>query len=156
MLPSQITGGGMSQFEHLIQAAKKGNLGVAKTVLENHPEFARMKDETGATALHYAAFSGHRELVQLLVKHGADINARDHRFGATPAGWAIEYLRELGGFLSIELQDLAFAIERRDVDWVRRFLERFPALARMNAPDGKPFSLLAKESGCSEIDKLFE
>lgn len=44
--------------------------------------------------------------VQELVRQGAEINATDVEFGATPTGWAIEYLRELGGVLAIELNDL--------------------------------------------------
>jgi hypothetical protein len=36
-----------------------------------------------------------------LHESAADINARDDRFDATPAGWAIEYLRGLGGLLAI-------------------------------------------------------
>jgi len=145
----------MTDFEKLIDASKRSDLALTKEVLANHPEFINKKDETGATALHYAAFGGHREVVQLLVKHGADVNARDDRFGATPAGWAIEYLRELGGFLSIELQDFAFAIGRGDVDWVRRFIERFPALQHINNSDGKSFKVLAEESGNPAIVKLF-
>lgn len=31
--------------------------------------------------------------------------SRDDRFGATPAGWATEYLRGAGGLLSIEIDD---------------------------------------------------
>ncbi len=145
----------MTDFEKLIDAAKRGDLALAKKVLENHPEFISKKDQTGATALHYSAFGGHQEIVRLLVKRDADINARDDRFDATPTGWAIEYLRELGGFLSIELQDFAYAIEHRDVDWVRRFLQRFPALAKMNAPDGRAFRSMAVQSGGSEIVELF-
>jgi hypothetical protein len=34
----------------------------------------------------------------------------------------------MGGFLGIELSDLAHAIERGDTEWVARFLRRFPAL----------------------------
>ena len=41
-----------------------------------------------------------RAIVRLLVQQGADINARDTEFGATPAGWAIEYLREMGAWES--------------------------------------------------------
>ena len=93
--------------------------------------------------------------MRFLVEHGADINARDGRFGATPAGWAIEYLRELGGFLSIELQDFAYAIDRGDAVFIRRFLERFPALVQAKNSDGKPFKLLAMQSRNPEIMKLF-
>lgn len=146
----------MAEFEEFLEAAKSGDINTTEKVLDEHPELVNQKDETGATALHFAAFSGHRELARVLVKHGADINAPDDRFGATATGWAIEYLREMGGFLSIELQDFAYAIEKGDIDWVRRFLERFPGLAHSEHLNGKPFKVLAMEVGHPEILKLFE
>lgn len=146
----------MSGLKELIEASKGGHLEEAKMILRRHPELVNRQDETGATALHYAAFGGHHALVRLLVENGAEVNARDSRFGATPAGWSIEYLRELGGFLSIELEDLAFAIRRGDVEWVTRFLKRFPALRKARYREGKPFKQLAQESGYEEIVRLFE
>lgn len=38
-----------------------------------------VSDRTGRTALHHAAFSGHCELVELLIKNGASVNAFDKR-----------------------------------------------------------------------------
>ena len=146
----------MGDFEKLIEAAKHGNLTDVRAVAHSHPEFINQRDQTGATALHYAAFGGHRGVVQALVEQGAEINAGDSQFGATPAGWAIEYLREMGGFLGIELDDFAYAIRRGDVEWVARFLKRFPALRRMCDTQGRPFTLLAEQSGNPEIAKLFE
>lgn len=145
----------MADFEKLIDAARQGDLAGVKAILHKHPEFVNQRDPTGATALHYAAFGGHRSIVQELVKQGADINATDSKFGATPTGWAIEYLREMGGFLAIELNDLAHAIRRGDAEWIKRFLTRFPALREANDPQGKPFKLLALESGNQEIANLF-
>lgn len=145
----------MSEFDKLIEAAGQGNLADVKTVLRTHPQLINQLDQSGATALHYAAFGGHRSVVQELVKRGAEINARDNKFGATPAGWAIEYLREMGGFLAIELDDLAHAIRRGDVEWVTRFLRRLPALRGASDPQGKPFKLLARECGNQEIANLF-
>jgi ankyrin repeat protein len=145
----------MGDFEKLIEAAKHGNVADVRAIARSHPELINQRDQTGATALHYAAFSGHRGVVQALVEQGAEVNIGDSQFGATPAGWAIEYLRELGGFLGIELDDLAYAIQRGDVEWVTRFLTRFPALRRTRDTQGRPFTLLAQQSGNPEIAKLF-
>jgi hypothetical protein len=145
----------MGDFEKLIEAAKHGNAEEVRAVVQDHPELINQRDELGATALHHAAFGGHRDVVRALVELGADVNARDSEFGATPAGWAIEYLREMGGFLGIELNDFAHAIRRGDVEWVARFLKRFPGLRQATDAQGKPFTLLAHESGNAEIAKLF-
>jgi len=145
----------MTDFERLIGAAEKGNVDEVRAVLRDHAEFVNQKDSTGATALHYAAFGGHRAVVVELVKYGADVNARDNRFGATPTGWAIEYLREVGGLLGIEMEDFGHAIRRGEVEWVTRFLRRFPALRTASDSHGKPFQLLAHESGNQHIANLF-
>jgi ankyrin repeat protein len=115
-----------------------------------------MRDSVGATALHHAAFGGHRAVVEELARVGADINARDDRFEATPTGWAIEYLRELGGLLGTELNDFAHAIQTGQVEWVRRFLQRFPILRQARDAQGTPFKALARQSGNQEITKMFE
>lgn len=145
----------MSGVDKLIEAAKKGDLAEIKTVLRDHAGLINQRDQTGATALHYAAFAGHRSVVEELVRKGADINARDGQFGATPAGWAIEYMREMSGFLAIELDDFAHAIRRGEIEWVTRFLRRFPSLRQASDKHGKPFKLLAEESGNKDIAGLF-
>jgi hypothetical protein len=91
-----------------------------------------------------------------LVQRGADVNAKDAEFGATPAGWAIEYLREMGGLLGIELEDFGYAIRKGETEWVARFLRRFPALRGANDSQGQPFRMLAQQSGNPEIARLFE
>ena len=146
----------MGDFEKLIEAAKRGAVEDVRAIVPSHPELINKRDALGATALHHAAFGGHRLVVQLLVQQGAEINARDAQFGATPSGWAIEYLREMGGFLAIELDDLAYAIRRGDVKWATRFLKRFPALRQASDTQGNRFKLLAHQSGNPEIVRLFE
>jgi hypothetical protein len=83
------------------------------------------------------------------------VNARDAEFGATPAGWAIEYFRELGGHLAIELEDLAYAIQTRDATWVKRFLGRFPHLRTAVYRDQVTFRQLAIDSGDRKLAELF-
>ena len=138
----------------LFAAAKRGDLPTVQKVLETHWDIVNETDELGATALHHAAFGGHSDVARFLVKHGANINARDNRFNATPAGWAIEYLREMGALLGIELNDFSFAIQRGDVAWVKRFLDRFPAFRAAVDSDGTPFIELAKTLGNTEIIRL--
>jgi len=146
----------MTDLDRFIEAAQHGDLECVKSLLEKDRQLAVERDESGATALHYAALNGHRGIVELLVERGANVNSRDGQFGATPAGWAIEYLRELGGYLAIELDDLAFAIRSGDARWVKRFLTRFPALRSGFDNSGRPFQQLARECGNPEIAKVFE
>ncbi len=146
----------MSELEKLVEAAKCGDVESVSALVRRNPELINERDEFGATALHHAAFGGHRAVAQLLVQHGAEINARDAEFGATPAGWAIEYLREMGGFLGIELDDFAYAIRRGDVEWTMRLLRRFPDLRSAGDTRGNSFKLLAGQSGNPEILRLFE
>jgi hypothetical protein len=140
----------------IIAAVEAGDAARVRELLASDPALARAKDGDGATALHYATIHGHREIVGLLLENGADINARDERFGATPAGWAIEYLREAGGLLAIEIEDVLFAIHANDVRWVRRLVTRLPCLAKASDRRGKALSLHAAESGNEEIARLFE
>lgn len=146
----------MTDFEKLIEAAKLGKIDEIRPLIRHQIELVNQRDSSGATPIHYAAFGGHREIVRLLAVHGADINARDAQFGATPSGWAIEYLRELGGFLGIELSDLAYAIHTQDVAWTERFLKRFPGLRLASDENGVPFKLLAEESANPDLIRLFE
>jgi ankyrin repeat protein len=146
----------MSDLQKLIEATIHGNLEEVRAILQSHPDLINQKDAAGATPVHYAAFGGHCAVVEYLVQQGANINATDAQFNATPAGWAIEYIRELGGFLSIELADFAHAVRRGDVEWTKRFLERFPALRHASDSQGNSFRQLAAESRNPEIVSLFE
>ena len=145
----------MGELDRLMEAAKRGDVGEVTAVVREHARLVNERDEMGATALHHAAFGGHCDVAEVLVKHGADVNARDGKFGATPAGWVIEYLREMGGFLGIELADFEFAIQKGDVEWVRRWVERFPALREARDGEGRLLRELARELGNEEILGLF-
>lgn len=56
------------------------------------------------TGLHYAALHGHRQMIDLLLQEGADVNVKDTKVNSTPAGWAQhgghievkEYLEQIG------------------------------------------------------------
>src|SRR5512143_3812016 len=128
-------------------AVKSADTARVRELVAADPALVQARDEEGATALHHAAERGHRDIVRLLLENGAAINARDDRFNATPTGWAIEYLRGLGGLLAMEIEDTLFAIRERDVQWVRRLLSRRAALAWATDLGGKPLAQHATECG---------
>lgn len=139
----------------LFRAVESGDLEAVHSILGEDPELVHARTPGGATPLHLATLGGHREIARLLIGHGANPNAIDHRFGATPAGWAIEYLRAHSAFLATELDDLAWAVQERHVPLVRRLLERFPALRDESTLDGPTFRELAETSRDPEIRSLF-
>jgi ankyrin repeat protein len=49
-----------------------------------------VKDVDGVTALHRAAMAGHVDATRVLIAHGAQVNALDGMFSATPLLWAAE------------------------------------------------------------------
>jgi hypothetical protein len=145
----------MNRDMDFFAALEAGDEARARAMLEVDPELAHATDKDGATALHIAAFHSHRELVGLLCSAGADINARDRKFGATPAGWALHYLRERGAFLAIEIDDVLYAVKSRDVGWTRRLVQRHPQIVTAKDADGRPLSEHARESGIADIAELF-
>ncbi|MCB0099805.1 MAG: ankyrin repeat domain-containing protein, partial [Caldilineaceae bacterium] len=78
----------------VIEATEQGDLSKLNGLLERNPSLAQAKDErpgaAKATALHYAAWSGHIEIAELLLKCGADIDLYDETYDAPPIGWAGE------------------------------------------------------------------
>ena len=147
--------GVVNRTQAFIAAIERGDVAEVRALLEADPALARARDDTGATGLHYAAFNANREIIDALIAAGADVNARDARHGATPAGWAVHTLRERGGLLAIEIEDVRFAIERGDAEWVDRLVTRHPALLHAVDREGKPLRAHAEASGNPRIQHLF-
>jgi ankyrin repeat protein len=47
-------------------------------------------DKDKVTALHRASMAGYPDAVRVLLKFGADVNAQDGMFAASPLVWAVE------------------------------------------------------------------
>ena len=134
----------LSPFEQLGTAIRARDVAAAGRILADHPDLKRQLDQPmpggdfGATALLTAVSARDRAMVELLLAHGADINARSH-------WWA-------GGFgvLDREPDDLtAWLIEQGavvdayaaarvgDVGRLRSLLAADPGAARMRGGDGQ-------------------
>jgi ankyrin repeat protein len=79
----------------IVRAAEGGSSAVIETLVRlgasvdaiDDPETA--VDETGGyTALHAAAWRGNLSAIDTLLRLGASVRIRDHKYGATAAGWA--------------------------------------------------------------------
>jgi ankyrin repeat protein len=76
-------------------ASKLGNYILTKLLVDKEANVnARIYSWDGATPLHLSCSSGNREVVQLLIESGADINARTRICGQTPLHWAVLFQRE--------------------------------------------------------------
>ena len=79
-----------ASIDHLRLAAKFGQAGIITKLLTNSSlDLNAAETGTGRTALHYAAESGHSNIVTLLLAHGADSNLVDGG-GRTPISLATE------------------------------------------------------------------
>ena len=83
---------------------------------------------SGYTPLHAAAFNGNVSAINVLMKHGADVRAREEKYHGTPAGWA-DYAGHkeardliLGGPI-----DIIEAIQYDTAERVKAVLEEDPA-----------------------------
>lgn len=66
----------------LFQAARDGDLGRVKLMLEQHPELIDRKRDSGWNLLHYASMwveKNQEDLIKLLLSKGADVNATNNQ-----------------------------------------------------------------------------
>ncbi|KAL8991781.1 MAG: hypothetical protein Q9169_007655 [Polycauliona sp. 2 TL-2023] len=71
----------------LHRAASKNHPAVVKVLVEHHPELVHARNSHGKTPLHDAAERGFLEVIQVLIKHGSDLRAKDN-VRETPLSYA--------------------------------------------------------------------
>lgn len=73
----------------LFEAAKNGDVGRLTALLDQHPKKLYVRNQPYEhTLLHLAAFAGHVEAVDLLLKRGLDVNAREKGDNTYAMHWA--------------------------------------------------------------------
>jgi ankyrin repeat protein len=68
----------------LCEAARQGDLAAIVRILDREPAMVNARDSFGQTALHCAAGTGHKTVVELLIARGADVNVADSQVRRTP------------------------------------------------------------------------
>ena len=101
-----------SRHLNLYEAAESGDIEAVKQHLADGTDIELKCTGCGSTALGHAAKEGHKEIAELLVENGADVNAEitsgNYR-GKTPLDWAknqetADLLRKHGGKTGAELK----------------------------------------------------
>jgi ankyrin repeat protein len=72
----------------LYMASRNGQAEVVRFLLRKQPDLS-FRAYLGGTPLHWAYFSGSREVVDLLMRAGADATLRDDEIGCTPRAFGI-------------------------------------------------------------------
>ena len=74
---------GFAFIDEIHYAAGHCDLEKVTPLLKDNPELISRRDAFGYTPLHDAALEGHKDMVELLLAKGADVNAKD-KDGNTP------------------------------------------------------------------------
>lgn len=75
--------------EHtFVEACEQGNIDFVRAALEHNKSLANARNEYDKTALMRAATEGQKDIVELLIDNGADVNIADE-CEITPLMWAV-------------------------------------------------------------------
>jgi ankyrin repeat protein len=152
-------------------AALRGDLAKVKALLKDHPEIVSSKDDNGVTPLHRAAEYGHKDMVELLLANGADVNAQS-RNGWTPLNGAMlrgnqevaELLRKHGGIFGETENDSSArpfargsihdAARKSDLQKVKTMLKENPELVSSKDKESRTPLYYAVEMGNKDVAEL--
>jgi len=124
---------------NLIETASEGNLELVKQMVLENPDLINQPDENNNTALQFACYEGHLELVRFLVENGAQIDHKDND-GDPALIWAVlgfkldvaKYLLEQGAsFEGLRRRNkplIAYFTENGRADLVKTLIDRKAAM----------------------------
>jgi Ankyrin repeats (3 copies)/Ankyrin repeat len=111
-------------------AARLGFLDTLRGLLAANPARAHERGGDGQTPLHFAS---NVPIAELLLQHGADVDARDLDHGSTPVQWMIRERQDVAKHLVKRgcKTDILMAAALGDIELVRRHLDTDPESIRM-------------------------
>lgn len=119
----------------ILRASEHGSGKMVETLLRNRASVnirdnpkTSIDNTSGYTPLHAAAWNGNLSVIPVLLRHGADVRAREEKYHGTPAGWA-DYAghKEARNLILQGPIDIIEAIQYDLIDRVQRVLEEDPA-----------------------------
>lgn len=88
ILRQHVAGSANHTIDELYGAARNGNIKAVKRYLADSVDINAGDTKYGVTPLCWAAFSGHAEIIELLIESGADVNAKNRDAGTALHGAA--------------------------------------------------------------------
>ncbi len=136
----------------LLVAARRGQTRVVELLLDLGTS-ADAANTAGERPLHVVVWSDSVPTAQLLIARGAQIDARDHRYGATPLGWAIHLGKpQLIEYLAPLSRDVLSLTLLGKLERLRELLQAEPLLARAGHNAVAPLFCLPEQDEALAID----
>ena len=124
----------MNDTAAILQAARDGDMPVVERLLTADPRLVRASDEYLKTPLHWAAEHDRRDVAQMLLDSGADLEATTS-WGATALDWAATMgstkVADLLLARGAKGMNLVAAASLGKLDLVREFLDSCAPLASL-------------------------
>ena len=119
----------------IVRASEHGSGEMVETLLHNGASVnirdnprTSIDSTVGYTPLHAAAWNGNLRVIPVLLRHGADVRAREEKYHGTPAGWADYAGHKVARDLILRGPiDIIEAIQYRLIDRVPSILREDPA-----------------------------
>jgi RNA polymerase sigma factor (sigma-70 family) len=135
-----------------LKSVAEGDTTAIKTLLSEEPALAQatglIKNPlwgSEASALHVAVMYGRKDIVDLLLAHGADIDEKDEKYGFTALHHAVDLADFLSDYATLEMpeflisrgakKDIFISLWQGDYQGVKAFLEADPDSANTIGPN---------------------
>ena len=164
--PPHLVSATAADNDALLIAVRNGRYPMAAALLESGLDVNVRSRRTGESSLHIASKRGHVEVLKLLIRWGADLEARDKRL-RTPLHLAckyggregVVYLLDVGATVSPQDQEgwtpLHFAVAHSHLD-VKVLLDRGANVLAKDNRGFTPLEMAAKVADVSRFEALLK
>jgi ankyrin repeat protein len=148
--------GVIDQSGLMVNLARRNRVDAAKLLLDLGADPNRMNDN-GRGAMHEAAWSGHREMIEVLLEGGGRLEVRSEAHGGSAVGYANHAGRfELRDFLLEQTRDVQDLVSYNRAERLDAVLSDEPGLIGTVGDDGASLMDMAKKKEHASVIEVLE